>query len=255
MTKQLSFAILTCLAFLLSNCSSNPQSNNESASEDTSDATNAPAKVVFQVDAVCIWDKIAVRKSPDPKGKWITSLSIGETLTYLGIDSAAGDKTYANIQLNDKSQGWAIKDFIVPNGKPVAMLKDADLYSRPDLLTKTDKKFSKMDIVSSIEQQDDWIKVRGKRSEGKWIEEGWVKGMNISYDGVDIATAKFAKQAYALENTDERVQALKDIIDNSDLSDSKFISELVVHMTELTSGDKSEEGDAEQATAPADSIQ
>lgn len=33
--------------------------------------------------AVCIWDGIAMRENPSEKGKWISSISLGEKLTNI----------------------------------------------------------------------------------------------------------------------------------------------------------------------------
>ena len=230
--------IILCISQF--SCSSNQQSSSDSA-EDA--VENTPTAVVenTQTDAVCIWDKVGLRDAPGTEGKWITSISIGESLSYLNMDSVIDDRTYVKVALNDGNQGWARQDFIVSDAQPGVIVKDADLYSRPDLLTKTDKKFSKMDIISGTESQDDWIKVKGKRAEGKWIDEGWIKGSNLSYDAVDIATAKFAKQALAKENSEDQIAALKEIIDNADLSNSKFIAGLVVKLTELSEANNTSE--------------
>ncbi len=198
-----------------------------------------------ELSAVCVWNDISVRKNPGTKREdYLTKLSIGESLTYLGADSAVEEKTYAKVRLNDGEEGWSRKDFLVIEGKAAVIVTDATIYSRPDLLTKTDKLFSAMDIIASVETQDDWSSVRGKRSEGSWLDEGWIKSDNISYAAEDIATAKFASKAFELESTDEQIQALKEIVENEDLSSSKFIAGLVVKLTELS----------DAAAAPADSI-
>ena len=102
--------------------------------------------------AVCIWDKAALKESPDAQGKWLASIALGEKCTFLDDkkEDNSGTKpvTYYKIRLMDGKEGWAPSDLISLDSKPAALIQDADIYSRPDLLTKTSNSFSKMDIVA-----------------------------------------------------------------------------------------------------------
>ncbi|MEO9967450.1 MAG: SH3 domain-containing protein [Reichenbachiella sp.] len=230
MTKNILSTLFTASFFFLMSCSSNTENSTTAATEDASvEEVTEP----LTSPAVCIWDKIVVRATPAKDGKYVTRLSVGESLTYLGKDSTVDEKTYAYVLLNDGKEGWAISDFIVNNAKPAVVVTDINMYSRPDLLTKTEKVFKMMDIVSSIEVQEDWMKIKGRRSGAKWMDEGWVKSENISFEAVDIAGAKFALEALAIEDEDKRREALNDIINNSDLSGSKFILELETTLMEM----------------------
>ena len=242
MTKKIHYLLL--LSTVMFSCS---PSENKSVVEDSSTPeSEAENEVSNQVTAICIWDKVSVRKEPGAKTTYLTALSIGESLTYLGIDSVIDKKTYSKVLLNDGEEGWSRKDFLVPNAKSAVMISDVSLYSRPDLLTKTDKLFSAMDIVASIEVNGDWMNVKGKRAEGQWLDEGWVKTENVSFDPVDIATAKFAVKALELQGADQ-VEALRELISNQDLTNSKFMSSLVVKLTKLSES-------LEQAANETDSI-
>lgn len=192
--------------------------------------------VLEEVEAVCIWDKVSVRETPSSKAKWKTSISIGESLTYLGkeeLDSAE-DKLYYNIRLADNTEGWSVADFIIPNGQVAVFVGQNDIYKRPDLLTKTNNKFSAMDIVAIKSTQGDWFEVIGKRSEGKWIDSGWVKSGNTSQEALDVAVAKFGR--IALEEADDakQVESLKEILDNADFSSSVFMPVIQAKYDELT---------------------
>ncbi len=182
-----------------------------------------------EVAAVSMWDQVSVKETPDHKGKWLTSLSIGESLTFLGekaTDTKDDNHEYLKIRLNDGKEGWTRADFVAPGAQAAVFTKEANLYKRPDLLTKSDHVFSQMDIAAVVETQDDWLKIRGKRSQGKWIEEGWVKADNISYEAVDIATAKFGKKALENKDEDKKTAAIQEIINNSDLKTSVFMAKL-----------------------------
>ena len=180
--------------------------------------------------AVSIWDNISLKETPDEAGKWICSISIGEVLTYLDEskddNSAKKPVKYYKVKLKDGKEGWAQSDFIILNSKPAAVTDDIEIYSRPDLLNKTNKTFSKMDIVAVKSEKDGFIEVEGKRKGGKWIESGWLKGKSLSYDAVDIAVAKFASKALEITDIKKKEEAINEILKNSDFKSSIFIPSL-----------------------------
>ncbi len=226
-----SMVVLT--AIQLNSCST---PNGKTGLEDDNDTETAVSvaktpenEVAKELAAVSIWDKVSVRETPDQKGKWLTSLSIGETLVFLNerkSDATDDNKEYMKVRLNDGKEGWTRSDFVIPEAQAAVFIEETYVYKRPDLLTKSGDAFSQMDIVAVIETQDDWLKVKGKRSEGKWIDEGWIKASNLSLEAVDIATAKFSKAALANEDEAKRQTAILDIVGNNDLSSSVFIADL-----------------------------
>lgn len=191
---------------------------------------NLQVETVNTVKAVCIWDKVSVRETPYKDGKWLTSLSIGEKCLYLGEEREEVDGNriykYLKIELQDGKKGWVQADFIVIDGVPGVVINDAPIYNRPDLLTKTDKFFSKFDIVGVSNSQNDFYEVKGKRKNGKWIETGWVKKSNISLSDSDIALAKYASKALSIEDPVKRKEAIKEILDNPDFTYSIFLEDL-----------------------------
>ena len=237
------FALLF-LASLIFGCKSGQESGTSSSTDSTENSTVSYA--------VCIWDKASLRDNPEEKGKWLASLSLGEKCTYLDEEKEDNSGTkpvkYYKLKLQDGKEGWVNSDLVVLNSTPAAFIQDADIYSRPDLLTKTGKSFSKMDIVAVISTQNDFVEVKGKRKDGKWIESGWVKPSNLSYKDVDIAVAKFACKALAIEDAAERTKAINDIIDNSDLQESVFIDQL----KGIVNADQEMDMEMETETNPAD---
>ena len=244
--KKYTSALLTAsIVFTLFQCTS---PSKESSNSESAVAAEPEAPTAVENPAVCIWDQISVRETPG--GKYLTAMSVGESITYMGIDSTTEKSTHAMVRLNDGKEGWAVKDYIVSNAKPAVVLSDISLYSRPDLLTKTEKKFTMMDIVASIETEGDWMKIKGRL--GKWMSEGWVKSDNVSFEAIDIAGAKFAKQALALEDEEERVKAINEIIDNPDLSGSRFVSELESHLLEIIEAQTPKIEETEEEVSEAD---
>ncbi|WP_024740734.1 SH3 domain-containing protein [Tenacibaculum maritimum] len=175
--------------------------------------------------AICLLDRLSVRETPEPKGKWLTSMSLGEKVMLLGEETTEPKtkKLYYKVKLSDGKKGWTPARFLAVSEKVGVMLEEASVYKRPELLTKTDKKYSVMDIIAVVENQNDWLKVKGKRAKGKYIEEGWIKSSNFSESAVDIAMAKFANMALGKETMTERIKALEEVLENNDLSSSAFV--------------------------------
>lgn len=231
--KALGIFSLCALVVTATNCGEKKaEQKNESTAvvnnqEDIAASAENTASKVSKVEAVCIWDNVSLRETPDPKGKYITAVNLGEKVTFLGETATdAKEKEYAKIMLADGKEGWSRKDFIIPEAETGAFLDDTDIYGRPDLLTKTKNKYSAMDIVAIVSTKESWVEVTGKRKEGKWIDKGWVKDNTLTKNPVDIAAAKFGAQAMAKEDIDERFEALKQLSENSDLASSVFMEKI-----------------------------
>jgi hypothetical protein len=201
----------------------------------TADANGGELATEQSGQSVCIWDKVSLKETPANDGKWLASISLGEKCNYLGDDKEIknGDKTtkFVKVELQDGKQGWVQADFIIIDGRPGAIIQDAAIYSRPDLLTKTGNSFSKMDIVGVKGEQNGFVEIAGKRKDGKWIETGWIKPANISSSEIDVAVAKYAAKALAIEDKAKKEEAINEIIENSDLQSSVFIDELRTMVT------------------------
>lgn len=228
--------ILFALAFLVA-CGGNESTT------DTAEEANTEVEQNMEVPAVSIWDKVSVRATPSEDGKWLTSLSLGETLTYLGKDSTVDDKTYLLVRLKDETEGWSRTEFVIPEAEAAVFLEDTDIYNRPDLLTKTDNQFSKMDIVAIKSTQDDWAEIVGKPTGEKWLKSGWVKANNLSKEDVDIAMAKFAKPTLDMEDTPEKITKLEEILNNQDLTPSKFTPYIKEKLDQIKMSEPMEEQD------------
>lgn len=217
--KKILIGIIT-LAFAFTGCKEKGSSETKTTGE-----TKETVEVITEAKAICLYDKLSIRDKPTKKGKWLTSMSLGETVTYTGeevLDSIS-KRTFCKVKLTDGKEGWTRADLIAINGKVAVMKDEAVVYKRPDLITKTDNKYSPMDIVAIMTVQDDWIKVKGKRAEGKYIEESWIKSSNTSSSSVDIATAKFAGLAIEKPSMTEKIKALQELVNNNDFSTSTFI--------------------------------
>lgn len=60
--------------------------------------------------AVCIWEKVIIRETPEDKGKYVTTVNLAEKLSLTGeskIDeSTAKKREYVKVKLMDGKEGW-----------------------------------------------------------------------------------------------------------------------------------------------------
>jgi len=184
-------------------------------------------KAPEETPAICIYKKGAGLYS-DEDNKWLTSITPGEKVMYQGIteERTIGGKArnYLKVKLSDGTIGWSQEKLVVPAEKPGVVINEAKLYKRPDLLTGSDESFSAMDIVAVVSEQGDFLQIAGQRTGDSWIDEGYVKPENVSFEQVDIAVATYYSKAMAKEDDMEKLKALAEILNNSDLSGSSLIS-------------------------------
>lgn len=240
--KKIVIAIVA-LSTVLYSCEPEKKSSDTKTTENTSrEEKKEPVaeEATKGGDAICVIDKLSVRETPGAKTKWITSLSLGEKVYYTGesVMDSASKKEYYKVKLIDGKEGWSRATFLVVDGKVGAVVQEANVYKRPDLLTKTDKKYSPMDIIAVMSTQDDWVQVKGKRAEGKYVEEAWIKANNITENSIDIATAKYASLALTKETMTDRITALQEIVDNADFSSSSFMGLLKEKIKEYQAKNK-----------------
>jgi hypothetical protein len=245
--KSLFFFACIGAWLLLVSCSSNSSSTENTENSTLSNATTESSstlenKTNSPVEAVAVLDKVSVLETPTEKGKWLTSASLGEKFTLLGEtttdNSSSKPREYTKVRLQDGKEGWVRSDLIVPNGKCV-VIRDLEvpIFSRPDMLTKTNKSFSKLDVVAIKSTKDNtWMEVVGKRKGGEWLESGWVKSGHHTELEVDLAVAVYYHKAMAMKEQDKKLTELKSIITNTDFSGSVFIEDMRNEITTLEGG-------------------
>ncbi len=187
-------------------------------------------------DAVCIVDGVALRDAPGKEGAFVATLNLGEKLTIADekeIETQNGAKKYYKVELTGGESGWVKEANIVTAAKPAAVATDAIVYGRPDLITKTSKVFSPLDIVAVKQKQGDFVEVYGKTKDGKKVKGGWVKYDALSFEDVDVAVAIYVAKANKKVGNDARMAALKEIVENPDFSSSRFIAELAALTSEV----------------------
>ncbi|MCP4459964.1 MAG: hypothetical protein GY816_18365 [Cytophagales bacterium] len=185
-------------------------------------------KVINLYPGVSLWNGLALRETPDKKGKYITLVNIGETFTTTDSIDVNEEDEYLHVSLKDGSAGYIINRLVMQKAVPMAILRDASIYRRPDNLTKTSDAFYAMDIVgySEMEGEYEWFKVKGRPEGSKWFKEGWIKSDNSTQNPIDIAVASLVKKAMEEKDEIKRFEMLEAIQSNQDFSSSQLIDHL-----------------------------
>ena len=182
------------------------------------------------VSIVCMWKAVSLKETPNSKGKYITTIYLGEVATTnseIVTDSSTSKvRDYVKITLRDGTEGWIQENLMAINAEPYVVKSKTKVYKRPDILTAGKKDFDIMQFVVVTESQDDWSKVKGKRKADGWFTEGWVKSTHLTSSEIDINVAVLAERAMNISDKEKKMDALNEIIDNSDLAGSQFIYDL-----------------------------
>jgi len=223
--KNLNYILmLICLTFILGSCG-----NDKKSGTDGNDST--AVKVTEGDPAICLWSSVTLKASPEQNGKYVTNIYMGETATFLGetaTDSTVKNKPreYVKLKLKDGTKGWVQANYVAIKAKPYAVKNMTKLYKRPDILAPGKDQFEQMQFVVVTEEQDGWVKIKGKKRADSWFKEGWIKIENLTSTEADITVSILAERAMAKETPEKKTEALNEIIDNPDLNSSMFISNI-----------------------------
>jgi hypothetical protein len=228
--------------------------------EDDSDSTaavdeikNAPADET----AICIWSSLVVRETPSLKGKYKSTMNLGEKAIFLkesAVDSSnkKSPKEFIKIKLTDGSQGWVQSTFMAVGAKTYVLKDKTKLYKRPDILSAGKDEFDKMQFVVVTEDQGEWVKIKGKKTADTWFKEGWIKTDRLIDSEVDVTVAILAERAMLKETDEKKTEALKEIVDNPDLSSSIFISDVRAIYDSYVNPETPAEGDNQNGNSQGD---
>lgn len=221
--------LLTSILFLFSSCEN--IKNNGNAEENDSLSEENISNIEKESPVICLWSAVSLRETPTSKGKWITTIYLGEKGTYFGeksTDSTDANKPidYIKIKLIDGKEGWIAARFMAINAKSYVFEENSALYKRPDILSESKNEFKRMQYVVSLEEKEDWIKVKGIDASINWYREGWVKKNILTDDEIDIATAILTTKAITEKENNKKLEALNEILENTNLSSSQFLDDV-----------------------------
>jgi hypothetical protein len=139
------------------------------------------------------WPEVGIHETPAEKGKYLTSVYMGEQLTVMGDTATekSGDRTYHyhKVQLSDGKQGWVRDEFIAINSSPAACIAATQIFKRPDIAAVTGKEFAMVDFVAAKPSEGNWIEVTGRITGEKWFTTGYVQKSSLTFDPVDVEFA------------------------------------------------------------------
>lgn len=188
----------------------------------TSDAESGESSdPVEKLLAVSVYDEVAVRAVPEKKGKYLTSLSLGETLTYLGeekADSTDKSQNFYKVELSDGTVAWARTYGVIVDGQPATITDVTPLYKRPDLVNKTDKVLNPMEFVVIIGEKSDWVEVVGVRKR----KSGWIKKQYLTTKGEDVAVSTLAHKSILDKNGEIKAEEVPEFVKELPFKNSVF---------------------------------
>jgi len=227
MSRINSAVVVCCAAVLaagiLAGCGKKDQAVKETKPVITQESTTPVPQQQQQKTAVCIYDGISLKQEPSKNGKWLASISLGETVQIIGdsaVDASDKNRAYQNIKLSDGKSGWAMGYGLALNAKLAAIKQAAVIYKRPDLLTGTDVKMDFMSPVAVLQEKEGWSEFIGDARK----KSGWLRSDALTTDAADVAVAVLALKKIA--SAKDRAAAIKDFIANTPYPESFFIKKL-----------------------------
>ncbi len=236
MNNLRTFLLLFVFAVFISACGSETEGDTDA---DTETEQGTEEEVQNQeAPIICLWSAVSIKETPEAKGKVKTYIYLGEKGTYLGetvTDTIPKkDVDFVKMKLTDGTTGWVEKRFMAIDAEPYALKETSKLYKRPDILSAGKDEFETMQYVVVLEEQEEWVKIKGVKKEIGWYREGWIKKDHLTADEIDVTVAVLAYRAMSKKEDAKKLEALNEILENTDLSSSQFFSNVRSLVDELT---------------------
>lgn len=209
--------------------------------------------VLQPVQAVCLYDGLSFWSGPSTKtGYQNYEIKKGEAVTWLGKKAKEEDddreREYLHIRLSDGSEGWVLAVFLAVEAEPAALIEKASIYSKNNLISKTDLSYEPLDIVAVLEKQVEWVKVRGSFN----TPEYWIKPGKLTFAEVDIAVAyQYMKGQEESEEKEKAERFVRDILEEEAFTDSIFIPGIQAEVQEIQARESRESEEARKVEAEA----
>lgn len=168
-------ALLACVAA----CS--PGTTSETSTDSTAQAA---IEVADTIANFVLWPEVGVRESPGEKGKYLTTVYLGEEIEPTGDTasevSGKNRVSYSKVKLADGKECWIRTDFIAVGYKPVVAYRNTGIFSRPDRVAVTGKRFDDYDVVAVRMVKYGWLEVRGIAAGEKWFTKGYINAADVA---------------------------------------------------------------------------
>ncbi len=217
--KLIKYLTIAMLSMVLFSCGSETTKKTETKEE-------KEEVKVEKKGAVTIRNGLSVRAEPNKDGKWLSRLSLGEKVVYLGkskVDSTEKQNyEYHYVELSDGSKVWAYAYGLLIDAKPAVVIDETPIYKRPDLVTKSDEDVEVMEFVAIVGEKDEWIEIvsAGKK------KKGWIKKENVVKNDQDVAVSIMAYKSLKNKEGEIELEKIPAFIEEIPYSDSRFIDYL-----------------------------
>ncbi|MEI9917474.1 MAG: LamG-like jellyroll fold domain-containing protein [Bacteroidota bacterium] len=186
--------------------SCNPKGENAITTNDSTATAATPDLPFDTLVTFCNWSEVGMRDTPSEKGKFLTTIYLGEQVTLAGdsaTEESAGKKIlFRKVRLSDGKEGWLRDDFLGVRSVPGVITQDVSIYMRPDDAAVSDKKFSFLDVVAVKPSKGNWVEVKGKPQGSTWFQTGFIHlGAGLSLNKFDAELAY--RYARAMSAKDE----------------------------------------------------
>jgi len=219
---------VTCIAAVLVISCQKKEKQETAVPDDQASADQIAQEIVqeqIKPAVICMYDGIPLRETPAAKGKWISSISLGETATWLeetAADSTDKNREYLKLELSDGKTGWSPSYGLVREAKVGAIKQETKIFKRPDFVTATADMLAPMDIIATTTEKDEWIEVCGEKMKKK----GWINSANVTWEKEDVAVAIQYTKEVANAKEEERSQKIATFIEKTAFPASFFIQKL-----------------------------
>jgi hypothetical protein len=187
--------LITVILLLAMACS---KPSEQAGSNDSTSTASAAAPADTTVNVV-IWNEVGVRDTPSDKGKYLTTIYLGEKFELVGdtASEVVGAKRnhFHKIKLSDASTGWVRDELVALHVAPAAVMTGAVICKRPDHATVTDQAFSIGDFVVVRKVEGNFYEVTGKRVDQKWFSNGYISKDYISFKPIEVEFAAMITRA------------------------------------------------------------
>src|SRR5687767_4811978 len=104
------FSIILLCSIIIIGCTPTSEQSGQSTASTEATTPSAEASAPAAKQAVCIWKEISIKESPEEKGKYKTTIYLGEKISFTG-DTATDLSTekknkYVKVKLIDNTEGW-----------------------------------------------------------------------------------------------------------------------------------------------------
>jgi len=217
---KLIFAALFSLSLFVTGCGIS-ETGEDKADPSIEQNENDPAESAGDNVAASTWEGHSLRAEPSAKGKWLASVTFGETMEILG-ESEKGEKhTYEKVRLSDGKEGWVRDDLIHKGGMMGAIAQTTDIYKRPSISNISDKEVKAATVIVIKQRKEEFTEFIAKNDKANNRARGWVLGATtVLTDEVDVAVAAQLSNAMAEANPVKRKKMFQKIVDNGRFRDS-----------------------------------